>query len=498
MKYTPHSQNTIQKPSSQTVYKIPAASITRSDKWWYASGSIALAIKNVTFNMFLLLYYKQVLGLSGSLTGLALFITVLWDAISDPLIGAWSDQLKTRIGRRHPLLILGTIPLGLSFIMIFSPIEAVQGTQWPLFAWLLVSVILLRTFLTIVVIPHNAMGAEITDNYSERTSFVSFRTNMTWIAGMILPVILLPTLFATSGDNDGRFVANNYIYYGWICCGLIITFGFICIKGTWHFIPRLKSIEKPNQFSGSFSGLIENCIDTFKNRNFRRLIIIDLTLGAVIGINAALYMVTMTYFWEVNSETLSLLATSSLLAAAIVFPATNTLSSYWEKQTLLKLSLLGLLLNTPWLVVARLMDMAPENGSFALLILLYIQATLLTLFSILRTISHHSILADIADEYELQTGCRQEGVIFALSTFAEKFVMGFGYIVVGPFLDIIGLNSEMAPGEVNESVLNSIGFLIGPVMAIILLIPYYISSYLNVSREHAANIRSQLKQRDSI
>ena len=130
--------------------------------------------------------YAQVLGLSGSLTGLAIFLSVLWDAISDPMIGAWSDRLDTRWGRRHPMMVVGTIPLGLSFVMLFQPIDAVIGTQGPLFFWLLGSVLLLRTFLTVFIIPHSAMGAELTDDYEERTSIVSFRTNLGWIGGTTL------------------------------------------------------------------------------------------------------------------------------------------------------------------------------------------------------------------------------------------------------------------------------------------------------------------------
>ena len=100
-------------------------------------GSINFAIKDAAFAMFVLLFYKQVLGLSGSLTGLAIFISVLWDAVSDPLVGAWSDRLHTRWGRRHPMLLAGALPLGLSFVMLFHPPDFVLGTQWPLFGWLL-------------------------------------------------------------------------------------------------------------------------------------------------------------------------------------------------------------------------------------------------------------------------------------------------------------------------------------------------------------------------
>jgi len=481
-----HTSTSFTEPRSNSGH------ISITEKFFYGSGSMALALKNVSFNMFVLLFYMQVLGLSGTLTGLAIFVSVMWDAISDPIIGSWSDRLRTRLGRRHPMLIVGTIPLGLSFVMIFSPIEAVQGTQWPLFTWLLVSVILLRTFLTTIVIPHGAMGAEITDDYAERTSIVSYRTNIAWIAGMLLPVIALPVLFPTTNGQDGRFIIDNYIVYGWVCCAIIIIFCFACVGGTWRFIPRLIAVSKRHQPTLGAAGIIHDAIETFGNINFRRLIVLDLSVGATFGINAALFMVTMTYFWEVSVSELAILSTGSLVAAGLIFPATRYFSIRWEKQTILKFAVVGFIINTPWLIVARLTELAPENGTTLLLVLLYLQGTVNTFLSILRTIAHHSILADIADEHELRTGRRQEGVLFSVAAFAEKFVMGFGYIFVGPFLDIIGLEASMAPGMVPETILLSIGIMIGPIMTLILIIPWWMVSRLDVSRERSKQVQAAL------
>ena len=469
--------------------------ITLMEKFLYGGGSMALAVKNVAFNMFVLLFYKQVLGLSGTLTGLAIFISVMWDAVSDPLIGSWSDRLRTRLGRRHPVILAGVIPLGLSFVMIFSPIDAVQGTQWPLFGWLLVSVILLRTFLTMIVIPHGAMGAEITDDYAERTSIVSFRTNIAWIAGMLLPIITLPVLFATVDGQDGRFVVENYAPFGWVCFAIILVFVFASVKGTWRFIPRLVAVAKRHKPTPGALGVLRDAIETFGDSNFRKLIVLDLSVGATFGITAALYMITVTYFWEISVAELAILSTNSLVAAGLIFPATKYLSTRWEKQAILKFAVIGFIINTPWLIVMRLMGVGPENGSTLLLVLLYIQGTINTFLAILRTISHHSILADIADEHELRTGRRQEGVLFAVAAFAEKFVMGFGYIFVGPFLDIIGLESSMTPGMVPDSTLLSIGVVVGPVMTLILVIPLWMVSGLELGRERAQKVQAALASR---
>ena len=82
--------------------------------------------------VFVLFYYKQVLGLSGTLTGLAIGISIIWDGISDPLVGAWSDRLRSRIGRRHPLMIAAVIPMAAGFVMLYGPPDNVLSDQGQL------------------------------------------------------------------------------------------------------------------------------------------------------------------------------------------------------------------------------------------------------------------------------------------------------------------------------------------------------------------------------
>ena len=79
--------------------------ISFQNRLLYSSGIVSHALKEAAMGVFILFYYKQVLGLSGTLTGLAIAISIIWDGISDPMIGAWSDRLRSRIGRRHPLMI---------------------------------------------------------------------------------------------------------------------------------------------------------------------------------------------------------------------------------------------------------------------------------------------------------------------------------------------------------------------------------------------------------
>ena len=155
------------------TYPKDVSSISLHNRLLYSSGIVSHALKEAAMGVFVLLYYKQVLGLSGTLTGLAIGISIIWDGISDPLIGAWSDRLRSRIGRRHPLMIAAVIPMAAGFVMLYGPPGSVLSDQGQLFTWLLISLLLVRTALTFFMVPYLALGAEITEDYHERTQLTA-------------------------------------------------------------------------------------------------------------------------------------------------------------------------------------------------------------------------------------------------------------------------------------------------------------------------------------
>ena len=135
------------------------ASLTGLEKWSYAVGNVPFSVKEAAFANFVVFYYTQVNGLSGSLAGLAMFFALTWDAISDPVVGSWSDNFRSRWGRRHPLLVAGALPTTVLFLALFAPPQGMS--EMGIFAWLLGVSILLRTTLTVYFVPYTAMGAEL-------------------------------------------------------------------------------------------------------------------------------------------------------------------------------------------------------------------------------------------------------------------------------------------------------------------------------------------------
>ena len=87
----------------------------------FGSGEIAGAFQNVAWSVLLLFYYQQIVGVEAALVGLAIGIAILADGITDPIIGALSDRIQSRWGRRHPMLLFSTVPLAVSFVLLFHP-----------------------------------------------------------------------------------------------------------------------------------------------------------------------------------------------------------------------------------------------------------------------------------------------------------------------------------------------------------------------------------------
>ena len=106
--------------------------------WFYGSSSMAYGIKDNAFSYVLFIFANQALGVPGYLASIALAIAVIWDAISDPLLGHWSDKTRSRVGRRHPFMYASLFIFPAGFYALFNPIAGVRGEDafvyilfWP-------------------------------------------------------------------------------------------------------------------------------------------------------------------------------------------------------------------------------------------------------------------------------------------------------------------------------------------------------------------------------
>lgn len=472
------------------TYSNDVSRIGLHNRLLYSSGIVGHALKEAAMGVFILLYYKQVLGLSGTLTGLAIGISIIWDGISDPLVGAWSDRLRSRIGRRHPLMIAAVIPMAAGFVMLYGPPGSVLSGQGQLFTWLLISLLLVRTALTFFMVPYLALGAEITEDYHERTQLAAVRTNIAWVIGTLVSATALIFIFKEENGLDGRFVIDNYHFFGWVNGLLVILFSVICIIGTWQYIPKLASGA-----ADADCNMLRDIFITFRNKNFLYLVMLDMGVGGVVSITATLLMVTHVYFWQLDAIQTSLLLFGPIILAALLSAVfSRSLNRLFEKQQILRLTCALTSINLLWLTPLKLFDLLPDNST-VVFALIYFNWAIHTIMGITRVITVHSMLADIVDEQELVTGKRKEGVVFAAAFFSSKFMGAFGYLIAGPFLDVIGLQAGAQSGEVSSTVMWGLGLIMGPGLAIIMLLPIWMSFKVNMSHTSQLEVRQALSQR---
>lgn len=190
---------------------------TLATKLTYGLGAIAYGVKDAGFAYFLLLFYSQVLGVPAALAGLAIFISLLFDAFSDPFVGYLSDNLHSRWGRRHPLMYASALPVAVCFYLLFNPPLDLQGAE--LFPYMLGLAIALRLAITFYEIPSSALVAELTQEYHQRTSFLSVRSAVGWWGGLTLSVVTLTVLLSGPGATLPAATSISPVTGKWDCWG---------------------------------------------------------------------------------------------------------------------------------------------------------------------------------------------------------------------------------------------------------------------------------------
>ena len=203
----------------------------------YGVGQLAEGAKNATFATFLLLYYNQVLGLSGSLAGLAIFIALCFDAATDPIAGSVSDNFKSRWGRRHPFMYASAIPMALAFYLLFAPPQGLSPAA--LFAWMTIFTVLTRGAMTLYYVPHLALGAELSDHYTERSSIVAYRWLFSILGHMIVMASAFAVFFVDVDGRPGDLVAENYPPFALALAVVMVASILISAAGTHSRIPLL-------------------------------------------------------------------------------------------------------------------------------------------------------------------------------------------------------------------------------------------------------------------
>jgi Na+/melibiose symporter-like transporter len=412
----------------------------------FGFGAVASGVKTGAFDFFLLIFYSQVVGIDARLVGLAILVSLILDAVSDPIVGYWSDNLRSRWGRRHPFMYGAAIPVSVSFFFLWTPPEG--ASQLMLFRYVLVFAVFIRTAITFYQTPSSALIPDLTQDYDERTSLYGLRYFFGWTGGNAVAVLMffvLFPMFATEAILDGRFNKDAYALYGLIGSILIFLAIIVSAAGTHARIIHLKQPPPPRPMS---LGLVfKEIFETLANRSFVALFIAALIGSIASGLAAGLSLYFFTYFWEFSDRQTGVIFLGTFVAALIGFVlAPMVTRTIGKKRGAMIVGLIAFV-GAPLPILLRLVDVLPPNGTpflfWFVTITNIIDVGLIICFQILFS----SMLADLVEEGELRTGRRSEGVFTAAETFIRKCVQGFG--VLGASL-VLALAQIPAGADVEE------------------------------------------------
>jgi glycoside/pentoside/hexuronide:cation symporter, GPH family len=457
----------------------------------YAAGQMPEGVKSAAFGFFLLFYYNQVLGLSAGLASIAIFIALCIDAISDPIVGAWSDNTHSRWGRRHPYMYAAAVPFALCYYALFVPPEGMGEMQ--LFIWLLLFTALTRTAMTFYTVPYMAMGAELTQQYDERTLLAALR-NVWQLLGMFAVLIGGNQLFFAASPEfpNGQLNPSAYPAFATACVPLLIAGVYVAALGTHRSIPDLHAPETTTGFS--LSGVGRSLGLAFRIPSFTALVCAAVIFGITQGMVQALILYTATYFFALTSGQISALfgiaVTGIIIGSLLSRPAASVIK---EKPTLFAAGLAWYAFFTSSVIILRLINWLPPNSD-PLVAQLYIGSAFVSALGLGVAIPMiGSMIADVTDEHERLHGDRQEGVYYAAASFAGKVIGGAGPVMAGIVIDMAGIAPGTDPASVAAETVSRFGWLQGPSVIVLTLLSIAAISFYRISRARHAEILDAIR-----
>lgn len=455
-------------------------------------GILPDIFKGFAFNTFLLFYYNQVLGVPPLMAALALGICTILDGLVDPFIGSFSDNLRTPLGRRHPLMYASALPLALGLFLVFSP-PAGLGQQ-GLFVWLLASAAMVNVSISLFSVPWTATFAELSDDYSERTTIVTWRYAIAWIGGLIFTFAIWSYVFkSTPQYTPGQLNPQAYRLFAPILAGAVFLAVLAATQLTRREIPYLIQPVAGSRFS--VPGAIRELVSMLANRDFLALFGGALVFAAIAGTGHAFDTYMQTFFWGLGPSQLRWFGLS-IIGAVAAFVSLPLLQKKFDKKTLMLGGFAFSVLDGTVIVSLMLAGLLPDKGTTALVVVLLANSVLKTFLGTILGIMFVSMLADALDGQELKNGRRQEGMFAAAYSFSTKATAGVGLMIAGFLLQsIIHWPAGKAPSHIDPATVTRLAVVAGICVPLAYVIPFWLGSLYRITRAEHAVIREQVEAR---
>ena len=450
--------------------------------WFYGSASIAYGIKNNAFSYLLLIYANQVLGLPGYLASLALALAMIWDAVSDLLLGHWSDKTSSALGRRHPFMYASFFVLPLTFYALFNPV--IELNEENTFFYVLALALLIRTGTTLFEVPSTALLPDLETDYDRRNKWLALRHFFGWTGGNGIHMINFMFWVGAYGVAS----QTGYSIYG-IAGALVIAAAILISSlGTQRVAASLPKPSEPFRVL-AIKREIKQIFQSIKNKNFAALFFFGLTVGIAGGLGTALYLYNTTYFFGFSGKQISVTAIGVLISPVIAYWAAPYLGRIFGKK---RAAIFAILVNVslyPIPYILLLSGFWPELGSWTSLYIYSGFIVMEVICGIIGGVLLDSMMADVVEDSELKTQRRSEGLFYAARGFAAKAVSAGGIIGAGSIVSLVGLDGITSLSDVTDEIRMDLATLFLPTYCGLYLLGLVIVSKYQITREnHDENV----------
>ncbi len=389
-----------------------AKAISNKIRAAYGIGDYAICLYWSGVGLYLLYFYTDVVGISPLYAGWIYAIGITWDAITDPFMGFIAERTRSKWGSYRPFIIFGSVPLALSFVMLFW-VPPFEGTF--LFIFLLLVNIFHRSCFTIVSVPYSSLTARITDDSDERTKLTTARMLAASFGTFSISAAGFPiVLFFGSGNES-----TGFLFLGLISGSIAI----LILAITVYFVKE-RTFDPVNQINANFK-LIAKSV----SQNYPFWIVFSSIL--ILGSTALMFNNNLIYFVKYSLDLhayqgLILGTSGGFTLLAIPFWALLALRLGKRNSWLIAMV---------WLLIGFLaFYFYPTQSLSELLIIL----AFLGFGNGATGVLFWSMLPDTIEYGEWKTGIRTESSLYGFMTFAQKGAIGISALLLGIILTNIG------------------------------------------------------------
>ena len=427
--------------------------LTTSQQVSYGFGSIAFGIGGVPLSSALLmLYFNQVIGLEAVFVGMAIMVSVGVDAFTDPLIGWFSDRLRSPLGRRHTLMYASAVPAALGFFLMWHAPSGLSSGE--LLAFMIAMLVVVNISISLYEVPSLALAPELAPDYTLRTRLIAFRWFFLMIGGAATNIVLYQVFLRQDDANPlGVLNRERYEEFG-LACAVVILVAILASTAATH--GRIRYLHTPATTHRSFRSDRSQIKTALTHKPLLMLMFGGLMMGFGAGTGAGLQSYFSLHFWQLLPQQIAYLVATAPVASLIALGLGPRIAArFGKKRGIIGLYLLWLLTATGPISM-RLLGLMPANGSALLLPILMANLTLGITLAISCHIILGSAIADTVDDIAVKTGMRSEGLMFSTYQVLDKVANGGGAFVAGAILSLVAFPVGAKPGTVEPGILSAL------------------------------------------